>query len=101
MQKRLGFIDIGIGSPFLVRHAYIFNMFNLRKLHHSIVHLVALGMASQLARQKTPVVAIMDPFFMHESIVSSDNGALVEKYIEDFLMDNHEKETMLIHYFPE
>jgi hypothetical protein len=46
MQKALGFIYIGIGSPFLVRHADVFNKFHLRKLHHSIVRLVALGMAS-------------------------------------------------------
>jgi hypothetical protein len=102
VQKGFGFIDTGIGNPFLVRHADVFNMFHLGKLPHSSVCLVALGMASQLAREKTPVVAIMDPFFMLESIMSSEGeDALVEKYIEDFLVDNHDKETMLIPYFVE
>jgi hypothetical protein len=92
VPKGLGFIDRGLMSPFLVRHADVFNMFHLRKLPHSIVPLMALGMAPQLAREKNPVVVIIDPFFMLESIVHSQgDDALVEKYIEDFLVDKHDK----------
>jgi hypothetical protein len=101
VPKVLGFIDTGIGNPFLLRNADVFSMFHLRKLHHSIVLLVALGIASQLAREKTLVITIMDPFFMLESIVSSDDCALVEKYIEDSLVANLEKDTVLIPYFLE
>jgi hypothetical protein len=43
----------------------------------------------------------MDPFFMLERIVFSNDDASVEKYIEDFLLANHEKETVLIPYFSE
>jgi hypothetical protein len=101
VPKGLGFIDTGLKSPFLVRHADIFNMFHLRHLPHSIIPLMALGMAPQLAREKNPIVVIIDPFFMLESIVHSEgDDALVEKYIEDFFVANHDKETLLIPYFP-
>jgi hypothetical protein len=97
----LGFVKTRIGNPFLVRHADVFNMFHIYRLPHSIVRLVALRMASQLAREKTLVIVIMDPFFMLESIVSSADNTLVEKYIVEFLVPNHDKDTVLIPYFPE
>jgi hypothetical protein len=59
-------------------------------------------MAAKLTRENTPVVAIMDPFFLLESVVCCPgDDKIVEKYIADFLVANPDKETVSMPYFPE
>jgi hypothetical protein len=65
-------------------------------------HHLPRGMAAELTRENTVVVAIMGPFFLLESVVRcSGDDKIVEKYIENFLVANRDKETVLMPYFPE
>ena len=67
-----------------------------------MVWLVALSMASQIIREGTPRFAIMDPFYMLESVLRGPGDrVIVKKQIEDFLVANYKKEVILIPYFPE
>jgi hypothetical protein len=100
VPKEMGFIYSRPGRPFSVRFADIFNVFHLKQLHLSIVHLVALGMVAQLTREENLVVAIMEPFFLLERVMRYPaDRKIVEACIEEFLVANHDKEVVLVPYF--
>ena len=53
-------------------------------------------------REETPAIAIMDPYCMLQSKSGNPQARLiVMKYIEDFLVANKQKESILLPYFPE
>ncbi|KAK1605397.1 hypothetical protein QYE76_029070 [Lolium multiflorum] len=52
-----------------IRFNDIFSVFRMQMLHFSVVRLVALSLSSQIVKEGTPTIAIMDPFYMRESII--------------------------------
>jgi hypothetical protein len=59
-------------------------------------------MAHQIITEETPGVAIMDPFYMLESVMGSPGDrVIVTKQIEEFLVANKHKKIILMPYFPE
>jgi len=102
VPKGMGFVDINPAEVFFIRFDDIFNVFHLRRLHHTVVRLVALSLAHQIIREETPGVAIMDPFYMLESVMRSlGDRVIAKKQIEEFLVANKHKEIILMPYFRE
>ncbi|KAK1661348.1 hypothetical protein QYE76_049507 [Lolium multiflorum] len=80
----------------------IFDVFRMKMLHFYVVRLVALSLSSQIVKEGTPGVAIMDPFYMRESIIcNAGDRAIATKQVEDFLLVNIKKSGILIPYFAE
>jgi hypothetical protein len=97
----VGFVDKYPAEVFFIRFDDIFNVFHLRRLDPTLVRLVALRMAHDIMEENTPGVAIMDPFYMLESIMASPGDrVLATKHIEQFLVANKNKEIFLMPYFP-
>ena len=98
-----GFVDEHPAELFFIRFSDIFNIFHLKQLHRNLILLVALSMQHKLfADEDLPSIAIMDPFYMLESVVSSPGDRIiVVKQIEQFLVEHREKEVLLLPYFPE
>jgi hypothetical protein len=98
----MGFVETNPSRMILIRLDDIFNIFHMKRLHRTVVQIVALSMASKIIRDGTPRVAIMDPFYVLESVLRvPGDWVIVKKQIEDFLVDNYKKEVILIPYFPE
>ncbi|KAK1652083.1 hypothetical protein QYE76_069888 [Lolium multiflorum] len=85
-----------------IRFNDIFSIFRMQMLHFSVVRLVALSLSSQIVKEGTPTIAIMDPFYMRESIIcNAGDRAIATRQVEDFMLANIKKGAILIPYFPE
>ena len=98
----MGFVDNSPGDLFFLRFDDIFNMFHLKRLHYTLVRLFSLSMAMQVLREKTPGVAIVDPFYMRDSVLSNpgDRRVVIE-YLQNFMLKNKRKDYILMPFFPE
>jgi hypothetical protein len=74
VPKVLGFVDRSPGDLFYLRFDDIFNMLNMKRLSRNMVCLFVLSLAYQVIREKTPGIAILDPYFMVESTFASPEG---------------------------
>jgi hypothetical protein len=102
VPKGMGFVDKSPGDVFFLRFDDIFDMYHLKRLHPTLVRLVALSLAYQVMKEETPAIAIMDPYYMLESnLRTTQDRVIVTQYIEDFLVANKKKEIILLPYFPE
>ncbi|KAK1605587.1 hypothetical protein QYE76_029260 [Lolium multiflorum] len=89
-------------SSQVARFNDIFNVFRMRMLHFTAVRLVALSLSSQIVKEGTLTITIMDPFYMRESIIcNAGDQAIATKQVEDFMLANIKKGAILIPYFPE
>ncbi|KAK1681184.1 hypothetical protein QYE76_042032 [Lolium multiflorum] len=85
-----------------IRFNDIFSIYRMQMLHFSVVRLVALSLSSQIVKEGTPTIAIMDPFYMRESIIcNAGDRAIATRQVEDFMLANIKKGAILIPYFPE
>ncbi|KAK1645358.1 hypothetical protein QYE76_063163 [Lolium multiflorum] len=85
-----------------IRFNDIFSIYRMQVLHFSVVRLVALSLSSQIVKEGTPTIAIMDPFYMRESIIcNAGDRAIATQQVEDFMLANIKKGAILIPYFPE
>lgn len=85
-----------------IRFNDIFSIYRMQALHFSVVRLVALSLSSQIVKEGTPTIAIMDPFYMRESIICNPGDrAIATQQVEDFMLANIKKGAILIPYFPE
>ena len=98
----MGFVDKSPGDLFFLRFDDIYNMFHLKWQHYTLVRLFSLSMAMQVLREKTPGVAIVDPFYMCDSILSNpgDQRVVIE-YLQNFMLKNKRMEYILMSFFPE
>ncbi|KAK1691934.1 hypothetical protein QYE76_008631 [Lolium multiflorum] len=85
-----------------IRFNDIFSIYRMQALHFSVVRLVALSLSSQIVKEGTPTIAIMDPFYMRESIICNPGDrAIATQQVKDFMLANIKKGAILIPYFPE
>ncbi|KAK1602665.1 hypothetical protein QYE76_037218 [Lolium multiflorum] len=85
-----------------IRFNDIFSIYRMQMLHFSVVRLVALSLSSQIVKEGTPTIAIMDPFYMRESIIcNAGDREIATRQVEDFMLANIKKGAILIPYFPE
>src|SRR3954470_23313513 len=81
----MGFINSVPADMIIMRFSEIFNLFHLKRLDHSLVHLFSLSLSMTIRRDQTPNVAILDPLYMCESVLMYDGDAtIVAGYIGDF-----------------
>nr|XP_040253957.2 uncharacterized protein LOC120972560 [Aegilops tauschii subsp. strangulata] len=58
-------------------------------------------MSMSIKRDQTPSVAILDPFYMRESVLMDDGDtSLVAGYIKEFMLENTSKDLFLTTYSP-
>lgn len=97
-----GFVDGYPADLIFIRFDDIFNLFNIRRLHRTFIRLVALKMAYTIMIEKTPGIAVMDPFYMMESVMANPRDRVVATAaIENFMVENKDKQTCLMPYFAE
>src|SRR4051812_33049204 len=101
VQLNMGFINNVLADVIILRFSEIFNLFHLKKLDHSLIRLFSPSLSMSIRRDKTPSVAILDPFYMRESILMDDGDAtLAEGYIREFMLENADKDSFLMTYSP-
>ena len=66
VPKGFGFVDYVPADSVFLRFDDIFNMFHQKRLHPSLVRLVALRMAYDLSKAENKYLGIMDPYYMLE-----------------------------------
>ena len=96
----LDFVLQNEADMFFVRFEDIYKMLHLKRMHHTLVRLYSLKMAYLTIKDKTPGVAIVDPFYMRESIMRDDPRVVVE-YLQDFMLKHKREPYLLMPYFPE
>jgi hypothetical protein len=102
VPKGMGFVDKAPGDVFFLQFDDIFNMFHLKRLHHTFVRLFLLSMAVQITREKTPGIAIVDPYYMRDSHLGTPGDRrVVTEYLQAFMVANKRKDYILIPYFLE
>jgi len=95
-----GFVTTTLSELFFITYEDIFKLFHMLWLDRNVVRLVSLKMVHDIILEKTPHLAIMDPFYMTVGTVDKEQS-FVAKYITDFLVANKEKSCFLLPYFPE
>jgi hypothetical protein len=57
----------------------------------------------KIKREKTPRVAIVDPYYMRDSQLVEGSGtrAMAMEYLQKFMLANKRKDTLLLPFFPE
>lgn len=101
VPKGLGFIESTGADMIVLRFSDIFDVFHVNPLHHSFVRLFSLNLARQIIRDKTPGIAIVDPYYMRQDVLGAvGNQVVAVKYLEDFMLANEDKDYILVPYFP-
>jgi len=97
-----GFVDKAPADLFFLRFDDIFNMFHLKWLHYTLVRLFSLSMAMQVLRENTPGIAIVDPYYMRDSVLANPGDRqVVKEYLQAFMLANKRKDYILMPFFPE
>jgi hypothetical protein len=93
-----GFVEAAPADIMLLRFADIFHMY---WLYQTLVHLFSLSIQMQLIRDKTPGIAVVDPYYMRESQLAKLAGRnAASNYLSGFMTSNIGKD-LLMAYFPE
>jgi hypothetical protein len=59
-------------------------------------------MAMQIIREKTPGIAIVDPYYMRESCLGNfGDRKVATDYLKGFMLANKRKDYILVPFFPE
>ena len=102
VPEGMGFVEEPPADVFFLRFDAIFNMFHLKRLDRTMVRLFALSMAHQVIKEKTPRIAIVDPYYMIESNFSTPEGWLfMTERLQATMAENKKKDYILLPYFPE
>ena len=66
------------------------------------VRLYALYMNYIIGIEQIPYMCVADLYYMHEGFLSINNAnrQYASQYIEEFLVNNKDKETILVPYHP-
>ena len=95
-----GFVTAYPADLLFIRYEDIFALFHMHALDRNLVRLVSLSMAHDIIVEKTPTVAIMDPFYMTPGTTETEQ-AFLANYITAFMVTNKDKQCFIIPYFPE
>jgi hypothetical protein len=101
VPTNVGFVDGYPRDLFFIRFEDIFRILHTFRMDKSLVRLISLSMVHDIIIERRGRVAIMDPFYMDELFLgATGNRTIVSKYIEDFMVDNKDKDCFLMPYFP-
>jgi hypothetical protein len=102
VPTNVGFVDGYSGDLFFIRFEDIFRLLHMFQMVKSLVRLISLSMVHDIIVERRGRIMIMDPFYMDELFLGTPvRRAIVSKYIEDFMVDNKDKDCFLMPYFPE
>jgi hypothetical protein len=101
MPTGKGFIEDAPTDIMLLRFADIFNVFHLHRLYQTLIRLFSLSMTMKVIRDKTPGIAVVEPYYMRESQLSKLVGKKVaSEYLSGVIRANIGKD-LLMAYFSE
>ena len=101
VPKGLGFIESTSADMMVLRFSDIFDLFHVNALHHSFVRLFSLNLARQIILDKTPRIAVVDPYYMRQDVLGAvGNQVVVTRYLEEFMLAHQDKDYILLPYFP-
>jgi hypothetical protein len=95
-----GFVEDAPADIMLLQFADIFDVFHLNRLYQTLVRLFSLSMAMQVIRDKTPGIAVVDPYYMRESQLSTLEGKKVASEYLSVVMRKNIGKDLLMAYFP-
>jgi hypothetical protein len=97
-----GFVDSGFAQKIFLRYDDIFAMLNSYPLHYTFVRLYSISKAMRIIRDKTPGIAIADPFYMRAvHLASAGDRKVAAEYLKGFFLANQKKYNLLLPVFPE
>jgi hypothetical protein len=67
VPKGKGFVEAVPADIMLLRFADIFDIFHMYRLYQTLIRLFSLSIQMQIIRDKTPGIAVVDPYYMRES----------------------------------
>jgi hypothetical protein len=94
------FIEDAPADIMLLRFADIFDIFHQNRLYQTLVCLFSLSMVMQVIRDKTPGIAIVDPYYMRESQLSKWEGQKVASEYLSIVMRKNIGKDLIMAYFP-
>jgi len=85
-----------------LRFDYIFEMLHMRWLDFTFVRLYALHLNYLGKKEELSQIAVADPYYMSESFLKLGDleRTEAEAYITKFMLDNKDKEMILLPYHP-
>lgn len=102
VPKGHGFVDAAPADLFFVRYEDVFDLMHSRRLDYNLVRLYALHMSLKVQREKTPGLAIVDPYYMRDVVLEDESDlAMVKDYLGNFFEENKTKDCILVPTFPE
>src|SRR3954469_21481396 len=98
----LDFNHISPADLIFLRFYYIFEMLHMRRVDFTFVRLYALHLNYLVKKEELSQIAVADPYYMSESFLNLGDEECkgVEKYITKFMLDNKDKEIILVPYHP-
>jgi hypothetical protein len=101
VPKGWDFVDTSPADEFFLRFDHIFDMFHMKSLDDSLVHLFALHLTCRVGKEQISDIAIGEPYYMHEHhLISHEGHAIMSKYIEDFMVKNKRNKSCSCLTFP-
>lgn len=101
VPKGHGFVDAAPADLFFVRYEDVFDLMHSRRLDYNLVRLYALHMSLKVQREKTPGLAIVDPYYMRDVVLEDESDlAMVKDYLGNFFEENKTKDCILVPTFP-
>ena len=96
------FVDGAPADLFFLRFDDIFQLLNTKRLDYTLVRLFSLHMAMKVEREKIPSIAIVDPYYIRDNVLSNaGDRTVVRDYLRDIMLVNKRKDYILIPFFPE
>jgi hypothetical protein len=95
-----GFVNTYPADLIFIRYEDIFRLLHMQQLDRSLVRLISLSMAHDIAMENTTHIAIMDPYYMTPTVAQTEQ-AFLANYIKNFLVLNKDKNCFVIPYFRE
>jgi hypothetical protein len=88
---------------FFIAYEDLFNLFHQKRLNYNLVRLYALNEAMTIHRDNIPHVAVADPYYMRDSqlVEGSVTRTRAVEYLERFMLQNQQKNSLLVPFFPE
>jgi hypothetical protein len=94
------FVEHAPADIMLLWFVDIFDVFHQIWLYQTLIHLFSLSMAMQVIRDKTPGIAIVDPYYMRDSQLSKWEGQKVASEYLSVVMRKNIGKDLLMAYFP-
>jgi hypothetical protein len=103
VPKYVDFIHEAPTDLFFIVYEDVFKMFLSKQLDYKLIRLYTLNLAMKIKGEKTPQIAIVDPYYMRANQLVEGLGtwAMAMEYLQKFMVANKRKDILLLPFFPE